>query len=186
MSRYTLAAVLAFAGGVALAADEPGPKAGAAVPKLPALAVAEKVAEKETDLAGERKDDPTVYVFVNADHFKDSNAQFSRPAHRFVKTLDEKIGDVTGAKVVAVWVGGDGDKNKEFVPKVSKYYANTVLGVSSADGNGPKDWGLTSTSMVTVVLANKGKVVKAWALESVNETDVKPVEEALKKATEKK
>ena len=177
---------LLFLAALALGADEPGPKAGTAVPKLSAQVVTDKVAEKETDLAGERKDEPTVYVFVNADHFKDSNTQFSRPAFRFVKTLDEKIGDVTGAKVVAVWVGGDGDKNKEYVPKVSKYYANTVLGVSSADGNGPKDWGLTSTSMVTVVLASKGKVVKAWALESVNETDVKPVEEALKKATEKK
>ena len=168
-----------FLAALALGADEPGPKAGTAVPKLTALVVAEKVAEKETDLAGERKDEPTVYVFVNADHFKDSNAQFSRPAHRFVKTLDEKIGDVTGAKIVAVWVGGDADKNKGYVPKVSTYYANTVLGVSSADGNGPKDWGLTSTSMVTVVLANKGKVVKAWALESVNETDVKGVVDEL-------
>lgn len=171
---------------LALGADEPGPKAGAAVPKLPALVVTDKVAEKETDLADERKDEPTVYVFVNADHFKDTNIPFGRPAFRFVKTLDEKIGDVTGAKVVAVWVGGEADKNKEYVPKVSKYYANTTLGVSSADANGPKDWGLTSTSMVTAVVAHKGKVVKAWALESVNETDVKPVEEALKKAVEKK
>lgn len=171
---------------LALGADDPGPKAGAAVPKLPALVVTDKVAEKETDLAGERKEEPTVYVFVNADHFKDSNIQYSRPVHRFVKTLDDKMADVTGAKIVAVWVGGDGDKNKEYIPKVSKYYANTTLAVSSADGNGPKDWGLTNTTLVTAVLAHKGKVVKAWALDSVNETDVKPVEEALKKATEKK
>lgn len=175
-----------FLAALALGADEPGPKAGAAVPKLPALVVTDKVAEKETDLADERKDAPTVYVFVNADHFKDTNIPFGRPAHRFIKTLDEKVGDVTDAKIVAVWVGGDADKNKEYVPKIDKYYGNTVRGVSSADANGPKDWGLTSTSMVSVVLANKGKVVKAWALESVNETDVKPVEEALKKATEKK
>lgn len=171
---------------LALGADEPGPKAGAAVPKLSAYAVGEKVAEKETDLAGERKDEPTVYVFVNADHFKDTNIPFGRPAHRFVKVLDEKVGDVTGAKIVVVWVGGEADKNKEYAPKVSKYYANSVVGVSSADANGPKDWGLTSTSMITAVVANKGKVVKAWALDSVNETDVKPVEESLKKAVEKK
>jgi hypothetical protein len=175
-----------FLAALALGADDPGPKAGSAVPKLPAFAVTDKVAEKETDLSGERKDDPTVYVFVNADHFKDTNIPFGRPAHRFVKTLDEKIGGIDGAKIVALWIGGDVDKNKEYVPKVSKYYTNAVLGVSSADANGPKDWGLTSTSMVSVVLANKGKVVKAWALESVNETDVKPVEEAIKKATEKK
>lgn len=171
---------------LALGADDPGPKVGAAVPKLTAFAVGEKVAEKETDLAGERKDEPTVYVFVNADHFKDTNIPFGRPAHRFVKTLDEKVGDVTGARVVVVWVGGEADKNKEYAPKVSKYYANSVVGVSSADANGPKDWGLTSTSMITAVVANKGKVVKAWALDSVNETDVKPVEESLKKAVEKK
>lgn len=175
-----------FLAALALGADDPGPKAGTAVPKLPAFAVTDKVAEKETDLSGERKDDPTVYVFVNADHFKDTNIPFGRPAHRFLKTLDEKVGDVTDAKIVAVWVGGEADKNKEYVPKIDKYYANTVRGVSSADANGPKDWGLTSTSQLTVVLAHKGKVVKAWALESVNETDVKPVEEALKKATEKK
>jgi hypothetical protein len=171
---------------LALGADEPGPKAGAAVPKLPALAVTDKVAEKETDLADERKDEPTVYVFVNADHFKDTNIPYGRPAHRFVKTLDEKMADVTGAKAVVVWVGGEADKNKEYAPKVAKYYANSLVGVSSADANGPKDWGLTSTSMITAVVAHKGKVVKAWAIDSVNETDVKPVEEALKKATEKK
>jgi hypothetical protein len=171
---------------LALGADEPGPKPGAAVPKLPALAVTDKVAEKETDLADERKDEPTVYVFVNADHFKDTNIPYGRPAHRFVKTLDEKLADVTGAKAVVVWVGGEAEKNKEYAPKVAKYYANSVVGVSSADANGPKDWGLTSTSMITAVVAHKGKVVKAWAIDSVNETDVKPVEEALKKATEKK
>ncbi|MCU0705810.1 MAG: hypothetical protein MUF18_17720 [Fimbriiglobus sp.] len=171
---------------LALGADDPGPKAGAGVPKLPAFAVTEKAAEKETDLADDRKDDPTVYVFVNADPFKDGNIPYSRPAHRFVKTLDEKIADITGAKVVAVWVGGEADKNKEYVPKVSKYYANTLLGVSAADGNGPKDWGLNNTNTLTAVVAHKGKVVKAWAFDSVNETDVPKVVDELKKAAEKK
>lgn len=170
----------------ALGADDPGPKAGAAVPKLPAVVVTDKAAEKETDLAGDRKDAPTVYVFVNADQFKDTNIPFGRPAHRFIKTLDEKIGDVTDAKVVAVWVGGDADKNKEYVPKIDKYYGNTVRGVSSADANGPKDWALAGNATLTVVAAHKGKVVKGWAFESVNETDVPAVVDELKKATEKK
>ena len=170
-----------------LAADaDPGPKAGAGVPKLPAFAVTDKAAEKETDLTADRKDEPTVYVFVNADQFKDSGMQFSRPAHQFLKTLDEKVADTTGAKVVAVWVGGDADKNKEYLPKISKYYSNTTLGVSSADANGPKDWALAGTATVTAVLAHKGKAVKAWGFESVNATDVKGVVEELKKATEKK
>ncbi len=172
---------------LALAADaEVGPKAGAGVPKLPAVVVADKAAEKETDLAGERKDEPTVYVFVNADQFKDTPIPFSRPAHQFLKTLDEKVADVTGAKVVAVWVGGDADKIKEYLPKIDKYYSNTVRGVSTADSNGPKDWALAGTATVTVIVANKAKVTKAWGIESVNATDVKSVMEELKKATEKK
>jgi hypothetical protein len=170
----------------ALGADDPGPKAGAGVPKLPAVVVTDKAAEKETDLAGDRKDAPTVYVFVNADQFKGENIPFNRPAHRFIKTLDEKIGDVTDAKVVAVWVGGDADKNKEYVPKIDKYYGNTVRGVSSADSNGPKDWALAGNATLTVVAAHKGKVVKGWAFESVNETDVPTVVDELKKAAEKK
>jgi len=69
---------------------------------------------------------------------------------------------------------------------VGKYYNNTTLGVSTADANGPKDWALAGTATITAVLAHKGKVVKGWAFESVNATDVKGVVEELKKVTEKK
>ena len=48
--------------------------------------------------------------------------------------------------------------------------------------SGPNNWGVNADAHLTVVVAHKGKVAKSFALTSVNETDVKPVLDELKKA----
>lgn len=45
---------------------ESGPKAGEAAGELKVFAILGPVEKKEVDYAKERKDDPTVYVFVQA------------------------------------------------------------------------------------------------------------------------
>src|SRR5437588_12334786 len=82
---------------------ESGPKAGETVPALKAFGVVGGVENKEADLAAERKDAPTVYVFVQAG--EDGIPVGGRPAARFLKALDGAVAKVDGAAVVAVWLG---------------------------------------------------------------------------------
>jgi hypothetical protein len=43
------------------------------------------------------------------------------------------------------------------------------------DKSGPNGWGVNPDAHLTVVVANKGKVVKSFAYTSVNESDVRSV-----------
>jgi hypothetical protein len=163
-------------------ADESGPKAGEKVEPLKAFGLIGPVENKEADFAAERKDAPTVYLFVQSEHF-------GRPMARFIKVLDTELGKGDEkAAAVAVWLGDKDsiEKNKEYLPRVQmsiklEKTAIAVLGEKS----GPNGWGINPDTHLTVVVAHKGKVVKSFALTSVNETDVRPVLAELKKATGK-
>ena len=160
---------------------ESGPKAGEKMAELKAFAVAGTIENKEVEYAKERGEAPTMYLFVNAE-------KFSRPMNRFMKTLDGKLAGIDDkAYAVAVWLTGDTDKTKEFLPKVqqSVQYEHTALAVVPGEVAGPKGWAINTDAHLTVVIVVAGKVVKSFAYESVNETDVKDVEEALKKAVKK-
>jgi predicted transcriptional regulator len=120
-------------------------------------------------------------VFVNAD-------KFSRPIARFIKELDGQIGKASDkASVVVIWVGGDTDKNKEYLPKVqmSIKLENSSMAVYTGEAPGPKDWALNPDAHATVVVAHQGKVVKSLAYESLNDTEVKKVIETLTTALKK-
>jgi hypothetical protein len=174
-------AVLMLAAALVVADVESGPKAGETVGPLKVFAVTGSIEGKEVDYAAERKGAPTVYLFVNAE-------KFSRPVARFLKTLDGKLGDVNdNAEAVAVWVGGDADKNKEYLPRaqMSLKLNKTALTAFTGDAGGPNGWGINSDAHLTVVLTNKGKVVKSFAFVSVNATDVRPVLAAFQKAVGK-
>ncbi len=173
-----------------LGADpESGPKAGDKIEGFKALSVTgkEDKDKKEVDFPADRKDELTVYTFVNADNFKDTDAKLSRPIHRFIRTLDGKLPAIgETVKGAAIWVGGDAAKNKDYLPKIKAYYENTTLAVFEGDNNGPKGWNVNSSVALTVVIAHKGKVVKSFAFDSLNEKDADAVEAAMKKAVEKK
>jgi hypothetical protein len=165
---------------LAFADIESGPKAGEQVAELKVYAISGVHEGKESDYATVRKAEPTIYLFVNAE-------KFGRPAHRFIKTIGENIVVVSAqAEVVAVWIGADFDKNKEYLPKIQQYYSNTVLSVFNGDSNGPNGWGINSAAHITAVVVVDGKVVKSFAFESLNETDAKTIEEELKKSLRKK
>jgi hypothetical protein len=187
MRATVLACAFAFAA-AASAADESGPKAGEKVPALKAFGVVGKVEGKEADFTADRKDEPTIYVFVQAE--EGGVPLGGRPAARFLKVLDEKVGDVSDkAAVVAVWLGDKAfDKHKEFLPRIntSLSFGKTSLAAFDGDKSGPNNWAVNPDVHLTVVVVNKGKVAKSFALTSVNETDVRPVLAELKKAVEKK
>ena len=164
-----------LASGLARADVASGPKEGAKVATLKVYAVTGEPKDEEVDYAGLRKDKPTVYVFVSA---KD----FGRPMFRFLKKLDEDLGD--DGLVVAVWLTDDADKSKEYLPKIAQYFQRAALTVFSGTA-GPKDWAINPDAHLTAVVAHKGKVVKSFGYLSLNETDVPEVVGTLKKAIKK-
>ena len=169
-----VALVVLFGGALAFADVASGPKGGDKVAPLKAYAVIGDSKDKEVDYAGLCKDKPTVYVFVSA---KD----FDRPMFRFLKKLDEDLGD--DGFVVAIWLTDDADKSKEYLPKISQYFKRAELAVFG--GTEPKDWAINPDARLTAVVAHKGKVVKSFGYVSLNETNVPEVVKTLKMTIKK-
>jgi hypothetical protein len=171
--RFHTALLMATLGAGLARADVPsGPKEGETVAALKVYAVTGDPKDKEVDYAELRKDKPTVYVFVSA---KD----FGRPTFRFIKKLDEDLGQ--DALLVAVWLTDDPDQAKQYLPKISQYFKGAALAVFGEAG-GPKGWALNADAHLTAVVVHKGRVVKSFGYLSLNETDARSVVEALKKA----
>jgi hypothetical protein len=186
MTAKAFGALTAFllAISVAWADVESGPKAGEKVPALKAFGVVGSVEGKEADFAADRKDSPTIYIFVKAE--EGGIPVGGRPAAKFMKVLDTEIGKFNGVAIVAVWLGDKSfDKHKEYLPRfqMSLKLEKTSLAAFDGEKTGPNNWGVNADAHLTVVIVNKAKVVKSFAYESVNETDVKAVVEELKKAT---
>jgi hypothetical protein len=155
-----------------------GPKVGDKVEDFNAYGVAGLLEGKEGSYLKERKDEPTVFVFVQQEHW-------SRPMARFLKELDSKGKDANDkAAVVAIWLSEKPGDVKDYLPKaqMSLKFENTSLGVFEGEKSGPNNWGINADAHCTVVVTHKGKVIESIALDSVNETDAKKVVEALKKA----
>lgn len=155
-----------------------GPKAGEKPEDFKAYGVVGILESKEGSYLKERKDEPTVFVFVQQEHW-------SRPMARFLKELDSKGKEANDKSVVvAVWLSEKPDAAKDYLPKaqMSLNFSNTSLGVFEGEKSGPNNWGINTDAHCTVVVTHKGKVIESIALQSVNETDVKKVQEALKKA----
>jgi hypothetical protein len=158
-----------------VAADvESGPKADTKVAELKVTFVTGANEGKEIDLPGERKDDPTVYFFVNA-------AKFDRPVYRMMKAVDEKLGDANAkAAGFAVWVGVETDKQKERLPLIAQSAKFAKCEIAWITTGTPEGWGLNDDAHLTVVIVKDKKVTKTFAWKSVNETDAKAVLEAVK------
>ena len=117
-----------------------------------------------------------IYVFVQAK--EGGIPEGGRPAARFLKVLDEQVAKIDDALVVAVWLGEKSfEKHKDYLPKInmSLKFEKTSLAAFDGEKSGPNNWAVNSDSHLTVVVANKGKVVKSFPFTSVNETDVRPV-----------
>lgn len=182
MLRHWIACVVILGSHLALFADvDSGPKAGEKVEDFKVFGVTGPVEGKEVSYVQDRKDEPTIYLFVQHD-------KFDRPMARFMKAIDvdsKEVNDKT--KVIAVWLTEKADDAKQHLPRVnmSLQFVNTALTVF--DGrSGPNGWSLNGDAHLTVVIASKGKVVKSFAYLSVNETDAPKVKEAVKKLVDGK
>jgi hypothetical protein len=179
MRKLFYAAIsVAICHGILRADVESGPKAGEKVGDFNVFGVTGPVEGKEVSYVKERKDEPTVFVFVQQEHW-------DRPMARFLKTLDKDCKEADEkAQVVAVWLTEKPDAAKDYLPKanMSLQFANTALTVFTGEKSGPNGWGINIDAHVTVVVASKSKVIASFAFQSVNETDAGKVKDAIKKA----
>lgn len=100
-----------------------------------------------------------------------------------MRALDEEAGKLK-TLVVAIWVTAEPDKTKEYLPKAqqSLKFESTALSYFPGDKGGSVDWGLNERAFVTTVISAVGKAVSNFGYQSLNETDVPAVKEALVKA----
>jgi hypothetical protein len=155
-----------------------GPTVGETPPALMVLALTGDEEYQELDYRDDRKEKPTVYVFIRAD-------RFDRPMARFLKALDEKVKTVSDeADVIAIWRSEDAQTTREYLPRAKKslQFRNTTLAYFPAGSSGPNDWAITGEAFLTAVVVHEGKVAASLGYVSVNETEVPKVVEALKKA----
>lgn len=159
-----------------------GPDAGKPVPALKVFDATGPNMGKEVDYAEDRKKKPTVYALVNAE-------KFDRPMAGLLRKLDELITEQGGdTSVVVVWVTGDLDKAKDYLPKLHQILnmASTVLTASPDGENGPEKWNVNLEAHLTTVVAHEGKVVKVFGYRSFNEDDAKAMVKALAEAKAEK
>lgn len=156
---------------------ESGPKAGSKPEPLKVRIVVGDPADKEVDVTAERKQRPTVIVFVRAD-------DWDRPMARFLRKLDQDITTAgEDARVVAVWLTDDAAKSKEYLPRAqqSLQFTNTRLTVFEGVKAGPDGWGINADAHLTAVALKGGKVAASFGFRSINERDAAMVLKALKK-----
>lgn len=173
------ACILAAVTGLARAEERSGPAAGARAEPFEAFAATGGFAGSPIDVVTKRENEPTVYVFIQAD-------KFDRPIARFLKVLDNELSagieGVPTAESVAVWLTRDVGKTKEYLPRAQQsiQLERTTLTVFEGDPAGPKGWELNLEAHVTIVVTKGGKVVKSGGHNSINEKTVPEVVAALK------
>ena len=124
-----------------------------------------KMGEK-VEFTGRREKKPTLYLFVPAE-------KFSRPTARLMRKLDEKVAETAAdAEIVAVWVTGNVDETKAYLPRVqmSLKLDETTFCVFEGDASGPQNWGINTDADLTVVTVIEGQVKQSWGFVSANET----------------
>jgi hypothetical protein len=167
---------LVVAPGTLRAQVESGPSAGSKIEVLKVVAATGDNAGKEADYAKERKDKPTIFVFVQAD-------KWDRPTARFLRALDEAlVKDYKDVQIIAVWLTDDVAKAKEYLPKAqeSLKLSQTTFAVHPGEKSGPAGWGINADAHVTAVVARDQKVTASFGFGSLNETDAPAVLKKLK------
>jgi hypothetical protein len=153
------------------AEPDSGPEAGSDVKEFKVFAATGEQSGKEFDFTAERGDKPTIFVFVQQD-------KFSRPIGRYLKKLDDEVKDkLEDTRIVAVWLGNEAQKSKDYLPRVqmSIKLERTDFSVFEGDVSGPQGWGINIDAHVTTVVTKGKKVVGSIGYLSVNETDVPDV-----------
>jgi hypothetical protein len=152
-----------------------GPEVGSKLEKLEVIAGTGPDAGKEVDFVAQRKEAPTIYVFVQAE-------LWSRPMARFIKALDDELANKRrDVALVAVWLSDNVDASRNYVPVAQQVLKlqQTTLAVYPGGTEGPNGWGINPDAHCTAIVAAGGKVVATFGYRSLNETDAPDVIKAL-------
>ena len=172
----SLLQVPVFASASLQAQVESGPSAGSKLEALKVVVATGDAAGKEVDCASERKEKPTLFLFVQAD-------KWDRPVARFLRALDQELAKSRpDVQIVAVWLTDDAEKAKAYLPRAqeSLKLSQTTFTVYRGDKGGPTGWGINADAHLTVVVAQDQKVKASFGFRSVNETDAPAVLKQLK------
>jgi hypothetical protein len=163
----------------ATAQVESGPKPGEKPEPFKAYVTTGENPDRVAEPVDERKDKPTVFLFVQG-------GLWTRPVARFVKNLDNElekgVDGAEGASAVAVWLTEEPEAAKAYQPRaqMSLTLTKTVLAVFEGPKTGPKGWSLYDAVPLTAVVVRGGKVVKSVTYDPMNEPDPKEVVDALR------
>jgi hypothetical protein len=166
----------ALTSGALRAEVQSGLQVGSKVEPLKAIAVTGESAGKEIDFAAERKEKPTIFVFIQAENW-------DRPMARFLRTLDQALAkDRNEVRIIAVWLTDDVAKAKDYLPKAqeSLKLSQTTFAVYDGDKNGPGGWGINPDAHCTALVVQDQKVSASFGFRSLNETDAPAVLKTLK------
>jgi hypothetical protein len=138
-------------------------------------------ADTELDYAADRKDKPTIYLFVVAE-------KWDRPVARFLRKLDSEVQKHAGTQIVAVWLPDDVETTKKYLPlaQQSLQFKATTLTCYPVAKKTPERWGINLEAGVTAVVVKHGKVAASLGFRSAVESNVKAVMEALAKVASAK
>lgn len=153
---------------------ESGPKADAKIPALKATFASGKYETQEIDIAGERKNDPTIYLFIN-------NEKFDRPTGKLIRTIDSSLESMDEKMhAYAIWVGGDANVHRERLSRIhqSLKFEKTDLGWPS-DAK-LEEWNISPDAILTIVVAKDGKVAKTFGWKTIQEGDYRKILQDLK------
>lgn len=174
---------VAVGAGTVWAEVDSGPAVGQAVAALSVRTVQSGKAEDAKDVAAERAEQPTVYVFLPA-------ARFDRPTARFLKGVDAAVQKLqTKAPqlaVIVVWLTEDVEGAAQRLTQIqgSLQLQASTWTVFPGPVAGPEGWAINDRAAATTIVVRKGRVTARTADASVNETLVPEVERAVRAVVE--
>ncbi|MEI7922014.1 MAG: hypothetical protein WCJ40_08905 [Planctomycetota bacterium] len=145
-----------------------GTPVGKPIPKLETVVCVGENEGQKQELTAKRLGKPTIYVFIQAEHW-------DRPLARLLRELDQKTKEhLTDGTVVAVWLSNqEVDRFREHLPRVqqSLKLAMTTYTVRPGDPFGPPAWSINRDDHVTVITVKDAKTLGRHSFKSTNEGD---------------
>ncbi len=131
-------------------------------------------AGKVLQFAKEMNDRPTLLVFVH---------RLTRPGLKMLRPIDEAAATHDKLFAQVVFLSDDAEEMIAFLTRAEKSLNLQVPASVCLDGKkaGPETYGLNDQIAITILLANKGKVVANFAFVDPNDTDSPNVLKALEK-----
>lgn len=156
-----------------------GPELNKPIPSLKTLQIVGDHADKEIDWKETAKTKPTLIVFVRSD-------KWDRPVARVLKQLDDALiaarKDLPDAHVAIVWISKEGERAKEYLPKVQQSLKMQVSSWNHFNGEvyDASGWQLSGDGALNIVLVKDNKAVWGRAFSTMQESIARQAMKELK------